>query len=434
MASFVKDLIRVGFSKLNIIIFGVGTSIATARLLTPDQNGTIAMLLVYPSLFMVLGSMGIRQSTTYFVGKEIYSLDRIKQAVTQIWLLTSLVSMLICVLLFLFLSKNVPDFSLILVSVLSIPFSLHNTYCSGIFLGKNEIKEFNKINWIPNFVTFLATISLIYFFDLEVMGAMLAYLFGHLAIFIALAIRKDNLMPKTFQIEKEVISKMLSLGLIYAFALLIVNLNYKIDVVLLENLSTPYELGIYAKGSSIVQYLWQIPMLFSSLVFARSAISKDGLAFSKKVAQLLRLSILLVGFVAVILMLLSKQVILLLFGEAFLPSVIVMQILLPGVVLLTVFKVMNMDLAGKGKPYIAMKSMAVPLVINVLCNLYFIPLYGSKGAAISSLISYSSAAFFFLYFYSKETKIPISEILGYKKSDFEPIMEVVTKINKKIKR
>lgn len=434
MASFVKDLIRVGFSKLNIIIFGVGTSIATARLLTPDQNGTIAMLLVYPSLFMVLGSMGIRQSTTYFVGREIYSLDRIKQAVTQIWLLTSLISMLICFLLFYFASKNIPDFSLILVSVLCIPFSLHNTYCSGIFLGKNEIKEFNKINWIPNFVTFLSTISLIYLFDLEVMGAMLAYLFGHLAIFITLAIRKDNLIPKTFQIEKEVIFKMLSLGLVYAIALLIVNLNYKIDVVLLENLSTPYELGIYAKGSSIVQYLWQIPMLFSSLVFARSAISKDGLAFSKKVAQLLRLSILLVGFVAIVLMLLSKQVILLLFGEAFLPSVIVMQILLPGVVLLTVFKVMNMDLAGKGKPYIAMKSMIVPLVINVLCNLYFIPLYGSKGAAISSLISYSSASFFFLYFYSKETKIPIREIVEYKRSDFDPIMDLITKINKKIQR
>lgn len=434
MASFVKDLVRVGFSKLNIIIFGVGTSIATARLLTPDQNGIIAALLVYPSLFMVLGSMGIRQSTTFFVGKEIYSLERIKQAVTQIWLITSLISMVVCFLLFHYLSKSIPDFSLVLVSVLCIPFSLHNTYCAGIFLGKNEIKAFNKINWIPNFVTFLTTFILLYFFDFEVMGAMLAYLFGHMAIFIALWIRKENLLPNTFQIDKEVISKMLSLGLIYAFALLIVNLNYKIDVVLLENLSTPYELGIYAKGSSIVQYLWQIPMLFSTIVFARSATSKDGLAFSKKVAQLLRLSILMVGFVALVLMLLSKQVILLLFGEAFLPSVIVMQILLPGVVLLTVFKVMNMDLAGKGKPYISLKSMWIPLILNVVCNLYFIPLYGSKGAAISSLISYSAASFFFLYFYSKETNIPIREIIGYKKSDFEPILAIQKKLTQKMKR
>jgi O-antigen/teichoic acid export membrane protein len=434
MASFLSDLVRVGFSKLNIIIFGVGTSIATARLLTPEQNGIIATLLVYPSLFMVLGSMGIRQSTTYFVGKEIYSLDRIKNAVTQIWLITSLVSMIICYFLFVFLSKNIPDYTLVFVSIACIPFSLHNTYCSGIFLGKNEIKEFNKINWIPNFVTFITTISLIYFLDLEILGAMLAYLFGHLAIFIALIVKKDNLHLKSFSFETEVIKKMLSLGLVYAFALLIINLNYKIDVVLLENLSTSYELGIYSKGASIVQYLWQIPLIFSSIVFARSAISKDGNAFSVKVAHLLRLSLIAVGLIALFLMILSKPIILLLYGNQFLESVSAMQILLPGVVLLTVFKVMNMDLAGKGKPFIAMKAMVVPLVCNIAFNFYFIPRYGSDGAAISSTISYSLASFFFLHFYSKETGIPIKTIFNYKKADFEPILQIVNKIKSKIKK
>jgi O-antigen/teichoic acid export membrane protein len=434
MASFLSDLVRVGFSKVNIIIFGVGTSIATARLLTPDQNGIIATLLVYPSLFMVLGSMGIRQSTTYFVGKEIFSLDRIRNAVTQIWLITSVISMVVCFFLFYFLSKNIPDYTLVFVSISCIPFSLHNTYCSGIFLGKNEIKEFNKINWIPNFITFLATVLLIYFFNLEILGAMLAYLLGHLSIFIALILKRDNLHLKSLSFDAEVIKKMLSLGLVYAIALLIVNLNYKIDVVLLENLSTSYELGIYSKGASIVQYLWQIPLLFSSIIFARSAVSKDGLAFSRKVAQLLRLSLIMVSFVAIVLMLLSKPVILLLFGEAFLDSVPVMQILLPGVVLLTVFKVMNMDLAGKGKPWIAMKSMVVPLLINLGCNFYFIPLYGSKGAALSSLISYSSASLFFLYFYSRETGIPIRDIIRYKKTDFEPFKLILHKIVHKLKR
>lgn len=433
MASFVKDLARVAFSKLNIIIFGVGTSVATARLLTPDQNGIIAALLVYPSLFMVLGSLGIRQSTTYFVGKQIYSLEKIKNAVAQIWLLTSLISITACLTLFFFLSKNIDDLSWILVSVACIPFSLHNTYCSGIFLGKNEIKEFNKINWIPNMVTFIFIILLIYLFDLEVLGAMIAYLLGHLSIFIALRIKGNHLSVLSLKIEKEVISKMLSLGLIYAVALLIINLNYKIDVVLLENLSTSYELGIYAKGSSIVQYLWQIPMLFSSLIFARSAISKDGLAFSKKVSQLLRLSLILVGAIAIFLMLISKQVVLLLFGEAFLDSVIVMQVLLPGVVLLTIFKVMNMDLAGKGKPWIALKSMIAPLIINVGCNFYLIPLYGSLGAAMSSLISYSLASVFFLYFYSRETQQSIGSILKYKKSDFEPIKQLKNKLLQKLR-
>ena len=43
-----------------------------AALLSVFGFGIIATLLVYPSLFMVLGSMGIRQSTTFFVGKEIF--------------------------------------------------------------------------------------------------------------------------------------------------------------------------------------------------------------------------------------------------------------------------------------------------------------------------------------------------------------------------
>jgi len=434
MASFLNDLVRVGFSKVAIIIFGVGTSVATARLLTPEQNGIIATLLVYPSLFMVLGSMGIRQSTTFFVGKEIFNIDRIRQAVTQIWLITSLVSMIICFFLFYFLSKNIPDYTLVFVSISCIPFSLHNTYCSGIFLGKNEIKEFNKINWIPNFVTFIGTILLIYLFNLEILGAMLAFLCGHLAIFIALTIKGDNLKINSFHFESEVIKKMLSLGMVYASALLIISLNYKIDVVLLENLSTSYELGIYSKGVSIVEYLWQIPMLFSSIVFARSAVSKDGNAFSVKVAHLLRLSLIAVSLIAIVLILFSKPIILLLYGKQFLDSVSVMQVLLPGVVLLTIFKVMNMDLAGKGKPWIAMKSMILPLFLNIGINFYFIPLYGSDGAALSSLITYSLASFFFLHFYSKETGIPIKTILHYKKSDFEPLWQVWHKVSLKLKK
>jgi O-antigen/teichoic acid export membrane protein len=74
--------------------------------------------------------------------------------------------------------------------------------------------------------------------------------------------------------------------------------------------------------------------------------------------------------------------------------------------------------------------MSIPLVFNVLLNFYLIPKYGSKGAALSSLITYSMAAFFFLHFYSKETKIKIKEILHFRKSDFDPIVAIYKKIKK----
>jgi O-antigen/teichoic acid export membrane protein len=71
--SFLKDVSLVGFSKFFIILFGLGTSIIIARILGPEKNGLIASLYVYPAIFISIGSLGIRQSATYFLGKDIYS-------------------------------------------------------------------------------------------------------------------------------------------------------------------------------------------------------------------------------------------------------------------------------------------------------------------------------------------------------------------------
>jgi O-antigen/teichoic acid export membrane protein len=123
----------------------------------------------------------------------------------------------------------------------------------------------------------------------------------------------------------------------------------------------------------------------------------------------------------------SNQFILILFGKDFFNSISVLNYLIPGVVLLTIFKVMNTDLAGRGKPWISLKAMIPALIVNVLLNLLFIPKYGADGAALSSTISYSVAAILFLHFYSKTVQIKIKEILKFKYSDFDPILGLFKK-------
>ena len=76
--TFLKDVFSIGVSKVIMVIFGLSTSIIVARVLGPEKNGVIAALLVYPSLFMSFGSLGIRQSTTYFLGKGVFTEDQIK--------------------------------------------------------------------------------------------------------------------------------------------------------------------------------------------------------------------------------------------------------------------------------------------------------------------------------------------------------------------
>lgn len=430
MASFIKDVISVGLSKGAIIIFGLATSIITARYLGPEGNGIIAGLLVYPSLFMSIGSLGIRQSTTYFLGKNIYNEESIKAAITQIWALSTLISIAICFILMYYFSNSGNNLLWVLLALAPIPFSLFNTYNSGIFLGKNDISTFNKINWIPTFVSLVAMVLFVMGLKMGVSGALIAKIGGVLFMFTVLLFRNKFLKSFSLKLDWEIIQNMLSLGLTYAIALFVINLNYKIDIVLLDQLSTAYEMGIYSKGSGITQYLWQIPMLFSTIVFARSAISKNDRAFSVKVAQLLRVSFIFIALGSLLLLLLSEFIIIGMYGEPFRGSISVLNYLLPGVLILTVYKVMNMDLAGKGKPWVSLWAMIPALIVNIVGNLWYIPKYGANGAALASTISYSLAGIIFLYSYSKASNMTIKEILHYKKSDFDPIINLVQNLKK----
>lgn len=430
MSSFIKDVFRVGFSQILIISFGLMTSIITARFIGPEGNGIIASLTVFPSLFMSIGSLGIRQSTTYFLGKGIFTEEQIKTAITQIWVMTTFVSVFICFLLMFYFSSAGSNIFLVFLALLPLPFSLFNTYNSGIFLGKNEIKTFNKINWIPAFIVLLASIAFVILMELGVRGAMLAIVGGPACMFVVLLFKNRFLRAFSLKYDWDIISRMLSLGIVYAISLFVVNLNYKMDIILMDKLSTPFELGIYSKGAGITTYLWQIPMLFSTIVFARSAVSKDDVGFSLKVAQLLRVSFILVGICSIILMLFSEIIIIGMYGESFRGSISVLTYLLPGVLILTIYKVMNMDLAGKGKPWVSMKAMIPALMLNLILNLTLIPKFGANGAAVSSTLSYAVAGILFLFFYSKAVKVPLRDILTYKRTDVAPLVNILKMLRK----
>jgi O-antigen/teichoic acid export membrane protein len=433
MSSFLKDISSVGISKIAIIAFSLMRGIITARWLGPEANGIIAALAVYPSLFMTFGSLGISQSATHFIGKGKYSEERITTSIAQIWIFTTVLSVVISFFLIRYFSNSGHDLILVFLAVVPIPFTLFNTYNSGIFLGKNQIEVYNRINWLPTAIAFIFVVLLVVIIPLGINGVMLSSISGPVFMFVLLLFKNDFIHAFKLKFDWKIIHSLLSLGIVYAISILVINLNYKADVILLDKLSSPFELGIYSKGVAITEYLWQIPMLLSTIIFARSASAKDGLVFSRKVAQLLRLSVISIGLGSIILVIIAKYVIVIMYGVAFMKSTQVLQLLMPGVLLLTIFKVLNMDLAGKGKPWISMKAMIPAVLLNIGLNIFLIPTYGANGSAISSTISYSFAALLFLHFYSKEVHLPVKEILRYSKSDFQPITAAYKTVLSRIK-
>ena len=89
------------------------------------------------------------------------------------------------------------------------------------------------------------------------------------------------------------------------------------------------------------------------------------------------------------------------------------------------FKIINMDLAGRGKPDITLKVFLPAVLINIVLNIILIPDFGGCGAAFASTISYTVASVFILYYYMKITQLSLKDILICNKSDINFILGLI---------
>ncbi|WPV00221.1 flippase [Mucilaginibacter sp. cycad4] len=431
MSSFTSDLLAVLKSRGTVIVTGLLTSVITARYLGPEGNGVVATLIVYPNLFMIVGSLGIRQSAAYYMGQKKYDESDILASVINVWLFTSIIGVAICYILLKYFTNTKFSNTLLFLTLLPVPFALLTTYVSGLFLGKNAIKDFNTVNWVPNVVKLIAYVLVIMILPWDVYGALIGIALGYILLTFFVWAKLKKMIKFRWTPNWEITKKMLSLGSVYALSLMIINLNYRVDVALLEHFAGEYQVGIYTKGVSIVEYLWEIPTVLSTIIFARSATSNDPKAFSYKVCQLLRICFIVISLCSVAFYFLSTFIMVTMYSETFRPSSMVQKILLPGILLLTVFKILNMDLAGRGKPWLSTIAMIPALVINAVLNCLWDSKYGGNGAAWASTISYSISAIVFLVMYSNHVKISIKEIFAYSKSDFDFIGGLVQRFKKK---
>lgn len=88
------------------------------------------------------------------------------------------------------------------------------------------------------------------------------------------------------------------------------------------------------------------------------------------------------------LMFYAKLIIVTLFGWAYLPAVPVLQVLAFSSIFCYLSKISTTTLMGIGKPELVTKITLVSSVINLIANVILIPVMGSVGAAIGTLLSF----------------------------------------------
>ena len=82
--------------------------------------------------------------------------------------------------------------------------------------------------------------------------------------------------------------------------------------------------------------------------------------------------------------------------------------------------------------YLGMLTGSV--VVNILCNLVTIPLWGKMGAALSSVVSYTVAGGLFLLYYLRTYQVPLRDVFLFRREELDRLAGMVRRVRQKLAR
>jgi O-antigen/teichoic acid export membrane protein len=315
---------------------------------------------------------------------------------------------------------------MMVVAASMLPVNLLMNAIRGMFLGKQHIGQFNTSQTWQKFLLVLVFAALYALGKLTAETAVVCMLVTSLIGFIPAQYFFFRNIYTHIEFDMGTLWRMIKKGCIYAGALFLIEAIYKLDVLLLGWMSTKEEVGLYSIAVNVGELLWQLPAAVGVVVFSRSANDRNSPRWQADLARSVRISLWATVAGSLALAIIAPPMFDIMFGKDFGRSVTMTCWLLPGIVVMTVFKLLNMELAGKGKPFVSLFIMLPVVAVNVGLNYLMIPSMGGVGASIASSICYTLAAVIMLVVYCRMYNANFMDFIAFRTDDIKVLTSKIS--------
>jgi polysaccharide transporter, PST family len=225
------------------------------------------------------------------------------------------------------------------------------------------------------------------------------------AIFMNGLLRLERRNFPLTQVGIKEMKQLLTASWPFAIAGLSIMVYMRIDQVMLGQMLGDKAVGIFSAAVRISECWYFVPMaILASVAPALTAAHRRSeMEFQSKLVLFIRVVLILSIVIATIFTLCSKPLIELLYGHAYAAAADVLSIHAWAGVFVCLGVATGPWFVNSGITKIRMVHTLVGAVANVTLNTYMIPRFGPVGAAISTLVSYSLAAFW-LNTFSRRTR------------------------------
>lgn len=385
-----KNVFWLGVSQIGSRLIRAALVIFAARILGTEGYGQYSYALGLAGFFSVFVDLGISLTVTREAAKNLE--NRIKYFSTGFWIkiVLAIITTVVIFILVPTISK-IPEMNVLIpFIVLIVLFDSFRDFFISFFRAKEKM-EFEALITILTNLTITGLGLGILFISNSATSLLMMYAVAvGIGTIIAAFFAREELKQVISGFEKILIRPIVISSAPVVMVGVIGTFMANTDMVMLGWWRTLEEIGFYSAGQKIILTMFSIPAILASAIFPTlSRLIGDG--EKENIKSLMEKSVLLSLLIALPLsiggVILANQLIVLFYGEAYLPGTLVFQIFI-------VSFLINFPATLIGNAYVAYnkqkqlaKYMSAAAITNIFLNWLLIPFYGIVGAAIATVSS-----------------------------------------------
>ena len=366
-------------TRLGLTVFGLVTSIVTARFLGQSGRGDYFFMVTLAALIVQFANLGLPSSNTYFAARDPH---RTPQLVANAFWVSLVVGGGLGVGIAVFahavgMLQDTPASYLWLAAALAPP-TLFYLLVTVILVGRGQIRSFNALELA------VRVVLLPLFIAAGILGASASGFVGiSVVVWLAGAVAGVALVGRYARITFRPSLELLVVGFRYATKAYLITLLAFValrgNIFLLRREFGPADLGLYSIAMQIADVLILLPQAVAMILLPH-LVRETEARWERTVRAVLWVAgVMLV--VCAVTAVAAGPAIRLLYGEEFELSTRVLQIMLPSVFSLAVAGVLSQYLAAIGIPRPLLGVWAGGAVLVLALSVALIPDHGAAGAA-----------------------------------------------------
>jgi len=394
------------FEKIARLVLNFFVTVAVIRYLEPNEFGIYSYAISFYGLFVAFISLGMESISIRELVKSPDKRDEILGSVFYSQLLGAVLAISLIALTLFITNEDVSTSVLILIISAS---SFFQTFNVIDYYYRSKVNAKYSVYVLSTSVILVALIKFaLIFIKAPLLFFLIAYACEFLfnAIGYTIIYHSQKLKISVWKFDKNLALTLLKDSWPLILSGVVVSIYVKVDQVLIKNMLTSRDVGIYAAAVRLSESWYFIPIaisnaLFPAIVNAKSISSELYLSRLQKLYDLL--AWIAIG-ISIPVSFLSVEIIQVLYGSKYLASAPILTIYIWAGVSVFLGVASSQYLVTENFTKISFLRTLLGMIANVVLNLIFIPKFGIIGSAYATLISYTIATFSIVFFKSTSSQ------------------------------